>query len=242
MATEEKEGLVVQIEGEMSRQLATGDAVNKLLATVFKGFNEANMRAAMFEGMLRGFKFQDFLNKNVYALQYGTGYSLITSIDLARKIGMRSGVIGVGAPIYEVEQVDGKEDMSCTITVKRRVGQDIGEYMAKVYLSEFSTGKNQWLSKKRMMIAKVAEMHALRKACPEELEKLYTAEEFDKKPDGGMPETDIKATEMKLRFAKTMDELKEVWSGLTPDERRAEGAKDFLDNRKVEIEKNNKAK
>ncbi len=135
------------------------------------------MRQAIMEGMIRGFSLKDFFERNVYAIPYGQNYSLVTSVDFCRKRGMKGGVVGVSRPEYT--EVDGKIE-SCTVTVKKKIDNYIGEFSATVYFSEYNTGKNQWLSKPRTMIAKVAEMHALRKACPDELSNSYIEEEFDK--------------------------------------------------------------
>lgn len=164
------------INTEINRELANKAVGAALLATTFKGLNATSMKQAIMEGMIRGFLFKDFLEKNVYAIPHGTGYSLVTSIDYSRKRGMRSGIVGKSAPTYE-EDKDGKIT-SCTITVKRMVDGHIGDYTATVYMAEYSTGKNLWITKPRTMLAKVAEMHALRMACPEELSQAYIAEEF----------------------------------------------------------------
>lgn len=172
------------INAEISRELANEAVGRALLATTFKGLNATSMRQAIMEGMIRGFTFKDFLEKNVYAIPYGNGYSLITSIDYARKKGMRAGIVGKNAPIFEM---DGGHIISCSVTVKRRVKQDIGEYTATVYFDEYTTGKNLWTSKPRTMIAKVAEMHALRMACPEELSQTYTEEEMESEAEKAAP-------------------------------------------------------
>lgn len=176
----EKNISLVALNKELNSQLAEPSIIKALLATTFKGLSEQSMRQAALEGMLRGFKFQDFLKKNVYAIPYGGGYSLVTSIDYARKIGMKSGVVGKSAPIFEMED---SNIVSCTITIKRKVSGSIGEFTDTVYFDEYTTGKNLWVSKPRTMIAKVAEMHALRMACPEEMSQIYTQEEFDKEAD-----------------------------------------------------------
>lgn len=168
---------IVALNKEISEELKDPAIGRALLNTTFKGLSEPSMRQAIFEGMMRGFKFKDFLVRNVYAIPFKDGYSLVTSIDYARKIGMKSGVVGKSAPAFDF---DGKKLNSCTITVKRRVGQDIGEYTATVFYDEYSTGRNLWTSKPRTMLAKVAESHALRMACPEELAKVYTEEELKK--------------------------------------------------------------
>jgi hypothetical protein len=165
------------ITKEINNELEKIEIQKVLLSTTFKGLSIASMKTAMFEGMSRGFTFKDFLEKNVYAIPFKDNYSLITSIDYARKIGMRSGIVGVSAPTYEEKE---GQIINCSVTVKRKVGEYVGEYTAMVYFSEYSTGYNLWKTKPRTMIAKVAEMHALRKACPEELSQAYVEEEMEK--------------------------------------------------------------
>lgn len=197
----------LQIINEKINKELTTETSRALLATTFKGLTPVVMKQAIMEGMLRGFDFKDFLEKNVYAIPFSGGYSLITSVDYARKIGMRSGVVGISEPIYEEND---KGIVSCTITVKRKVEDTIGEYTAKVYFAEYTTGRNLWTSKPRTMIAKVAEMHALRKACPEELSQAYTEEEMVKET---VPPTQEITDEIKAKVenSKTEEELKAVW-------------------------------
>lgn len=171
-----KETQVEIINKEINRELSNNDVARALLATTFKGLDAVKMKQAITEGMIRGFTFNNFLQKDVYAVPFGQAYSLVTSIDYARKIGMRSGIVGKDAPIYEMNE-DGKAIISCTVTVHKKTGNYVGDFSATVYFSEFSTGANLWKSKPRVMIAKVAEMHALRMACPEEFAKQYIEEE-----------------------------------------------------------------
>lgn len=172
----EKNSQIEAINAEISRELVNEAVGRALLATTFKKLNATSMRQAIMEGMIRGFKFKDFLEKNVYAIPFKDGYSLVTSIDYARKRGMRAGIVGKNAPLFEM---DGKSPISCTVTVKRKIGDYVGEYTATVYFDEYTTRMNLWLTKPRTMLAKVAEMHALRMACPEELSQTYTEEEMD---------------------------------------------------------------
>lgn len=193
---------------EMNQQLANPQVRKALLETTFKGLDELNMKKAIVEGMIRGFNFKDFLEKNIYAVKFGNAYSLVTSIDYARKLGARSGVCGITEPIYEM---DGNTIISCAVTVKKVVNGIVGEFTAKVYFSEYTTGRNLWATKPRTMIAKVAEMHALRKACPEELSQAYTEEEIVKESfvsAGPEVSDDLKE---KIENAKTVSELKTIW-------------------------------
>lgn len=207
------ESKVAVIKEEINKQLGDTETLKSLLDTTFKGLEAPVAKRAMLEGMLRGFSFQDFLERNVYAIPYSSGYSLVTSVDYSRKIGMRSGVIGVGEPVYGMKE-NGKDIEWCSVTVKRRVGQDIGEFTAKVYFDEYSTGKNLWLSKKRTMLAKVAEQHAYRKACPEELAQSYVEEELERETTKEVPAIDVTAYVEKLRSSKTIESLEIAWADM----------------------------
>ncbi len=197
---------LILIKQEINKQIADKEVFGTLLSTTFKGLEAQVAKRAMLEGMMRGFNFNDFLEKNVYAIPFKNTYSLVSSIDYARKIGMRSGVVGVSAPIYEIENGD---VISCTITVKRKISDYIGEYSATVYFNEYNTGFNLWKSKPKTMLAKVAEMHALRKACPEELSQVYVEEDYQKET----PETDLldEGIKTKVANAKTLEELKTIY-------------------------------
>src|SRR3981189_3634379 len=171
---------LVEIQKEVTTELANKETLKTLVATTFKGLNAAVVPQAIVEGMIRGFTFKDFLERNIYAIPFKEGYGLVTSIDWARKIGMRSGVMGKSAPSFET---DGDKVVSCTITIKRKVGDEVGEFTDTAYFVEYyRPGRNSypslWDSKPRTMIAKVAEMHALRMACPEELAQSYVEEEM----------------------------------------------------------------
>lgn len=222
---------------EIAREIASADVRKALLQTTFKGLSEIAMRQAMFEGMMRGYTFKDFLEKNVYAIPFKGGYSLITSIDRARKIGMRSGVVGSSEPIFEEKD---KKIGSCSITIKRKVADYIGDYSAKVYFDEyFKEGKNGypslWERKPHTMIAKVAEMHALRKACPEELAQEYIEEEMQREATVVVQEVNMSDWETKLRGCKKIEEIKSVWASMPQQAKgKLKGLKDEL---KVGLEK-----
>lgn len=204
------------IKSQVELELANQENVAILVATTFKGLTQDTMKRAMIEGMMRGFNFKDFLEKNIYAIPFSGGYSLVTSIDHARKIGMRSGVCGKSAPSFE--EKDGKV-ISCTVTVKRKINEYVGDFTATVYFSEYNTGKNTWATKPRTMIAKVAEMHALRMACPEEMAQMYSEEEMEKEVTRTV--LDVEALETKIRAVADIEELKRVWSAL-PAEAKTE--------------------
>ena len=205
---------LLAIQDEIKKELGNKKVMDALVATTFKGLSIPNVYLAIQEGMVRGFTFKDFLEKNVYAIPFSNKYSLVTSIDYARKLGMRSGVVGKSEPTFTDK--DGKI-VTCSVTIKRKVGEHIGDYTATVYFDEYTTNRNLWLTKPRTMISKVAEMHALRMACPEELSQLY----LDAEKDEIQKELDVTPYKEKLEAVKTLVELKVVWSAL-PVEAKAE--------------------
>lgn len=219
---------LIKIKEEINASIGDKETFASLLATTFKGLSPQNAKKAMFEGMMRGFKFVDFLKKNVYAIGYGQVYSLVTSIDYARKIGARSGVTGKDEPIY-VDDKDGAI-ITCSVTIHKTTNGVTGKFTALVYFKEYTTGKNLWSSKPRTMIAKVAEMHALRMACPEELAQAYVEEEMSKEVE--KPVFDVAPFKIKLEAVKNMTELKAVWSALPIEgKKELESIKTILKNK-----------
>ena len=217
------------ITADINRQLADPKVATALLETTFKNLTPDNMKKAIMEGMIRGFTFKDFLEKNIYAIKYGNGYSLVTSIDNNRKIGMKSGIIGTDAPIYEMTEEKTASGIpkpeSCTITVKRMINGHVGEFTAQVYFDEYyKEGKtfdgkytpSMWDMKPRTMIAKVAEMHALRKACPEELAQSYLEEELAKDKPIEAPVIDVDAHKRRFDDVTSLKDLETVWITLPP--------------------------
>jgi hypothetical protein len=219
---------ITTITADINRQLADPKVANALLENTFKNFTVDNMKKAIMEGVIRGFTFKDFLEKKVYAIKYGDGYSLVTSIDHNRVIGMRSGVVGISAPTFTMTDEKTVSNIpkpeSCSITVKKKVGSTVGEFTAEVYFDEYyKAGKtydgkytpSMWDQKPRTMIAKVAEMHALRKACQEELAQAYVEEEMQKENFPAIEPTFDPAPHM-LRFddVQTLTDLQNVWASM----------------------------
>lgn len=213
--------VVAEVHREVEMQLANKEVVKSLVETTFKGLKPDVMKQAMVEGMLRGFKFKDFLEKQVYAVPFGEGYALVTSIDRFRRIAAQHGQVGKGEPVFETTPDGGI--VACSVTVKRKVGADIADFTAKVYFAEYRSKKPIWESKPRTMIAKVAEAHALRMAFPEELSQEYVSEEFDQKekPATEAPKVDVESYKKRLEGVESYDELLKVWSALPIEAKNA---------------------
>jgi hypothetical protein len=222
MTTTKPESTVALIKAEINRELADPETMKSLLEVTFKGLEAPVMKRALLEGRMRGFEFKDFLEKKVYAIPYSGSYSLVASIDHFRKVGSRAGVVGVKKPEFVME-VDGKRPVSCSVTVQKRFADGyIGDFTAEVDFTEYSTGKNLWTSKPKTMIAKVAEMHALRKACPEELAQVYVEEEFEKREEPiKIPAINLDALRPMLKECKTIEELDRAWADIPGDAKGA---------------------
>lgn len=212
----EKSKNLVEIKEQINKLVGDNETFNSLVATTFKGLEPNLVKRAILEGMMRGFKFDDFLEKNVYAIPFrvkgAPSYNLVTSIDYARKLGSRSGIVGKSAPDFD-EDTEGNI-LCCTVTVKKKIDETVGEFTATVFFDEYTTKERLWLSKPRTMIAKVAEMHALRMACPEELAKSYLEEEFENenKVVETQPEFDVEPYRKLLSATQNLEELKKVWA------------------------------
>lgn len=139
--------------------------------------------------------------------------------DYSRKIGAKSGIVGVDAPKY-VE--DGGGVVSCSVTVKKRFPDGyVGDFTAEPDFKEYSTGKNLWATKPKTMIAKVAEMHALRKACPEELSQSFVEEELAR-ADAAVTVPAFDTAQLAqytawIKDCKTKEELERVWADIPGD-------------------------
>ena len=225
-----QKSIVATIHEEVNRQLANEEVLNSLIATTFNGLTPYLTKQAIVEGMMRGFKFENFLKKDVYAIPFKNKYSLITSIDYSRKIGMRSGIVGKKAPIYTYK-ADGSID-TCEVTVLKKIEEYVGEFTSLIYFDEYykkpikKNGvliKSLWDTKPRTMIAKVAEMHALRMACPEELAQAYIEEEIGKEEieERAIIIDIVEQTKQEMEAAQSEEDLKKIW-GNCPNDIKAE--------------------
>lgn len=130
--------------------------------------------------------------KDVHIIKYGNAPAqLITSKDVFSKRananpnyeGFEAGVVVLsngqivhreGSAVYKAanEQLLGGW---CKVFVKGK-----HPFYDEVTLDEYSTGKSNWLKMPATMIRKVAYVHCLREAFPEDFQGLYTPEEMGK--------------------------------------------------------------
>lgn len=215
------------------------EVFNALAKNTFKGLDVVNIPQALLEGMMRGYSIKDFMTKKIYATPFWNGkerkqdYALVQSIADVRTIAMKSGQSGKSKPEYAEKD---NKILSCAVTVWKKDGDERG-YTAEVYFDEYEKppyktkdGKEipgMWQTKPRTMIAKVAEMHALRMAFPEQLSDAYIEEEFDKEnvvhiePDADFIDIEVMENTMfEFEECKTVDELKKVFASLSPEMRK----------------------
>jgi phage recombination protein Bet len=172
----------------------------------------------------------DALSRQIYCIHrntklpngsYGKKMTIQTSIDGFRVIAERSGTYaGQSEPVFTYNS-DGQL-MSCKISVFRFKG-DI-RYEAAVgiaYWDEYvQTDKNGnpiglWGSKPRIMLAKVCESIALRKAFPQDLSGLYTGdempEEVSEKPFYIKAHPTVEDLEMAIDLCLSVQELRDLY-------------------------------
>lgn len=121
----------------------------------------------------------DALSRQIYCIHRGSKMTIQTSIDGFRVIAERSGsYAGQDEPIFE-EGANGTP-IKCTVKVNRFApnGQKYCAGVGVAYWAEYAQNTPLWGKMKHTMLAKCAEALALRKAFPQDLSGLYTAEEM----------------------------------------------------------------
>lgn len=136
---------------------------------------------------------QAYLKRKVLRYDDGrteTKYVPIISIDAARMLADKTGRYAPGSQPTTYETM-GQNLVSATVSVAmyHAASSTWREFSETAYMHEFaqyywSGGQKKlqrmWESMPRVMLAKVAEMRALRRAFPEALNGLYAEEEWDK--------------------------------------------------------------
>lgn len=185
--------------------------------------NDNELKLFLYQAQRTGL---DPLTRQIYCIHRGGKMTIQTSIDGFRVIAERSGeYAGQDEPIYTEE--NGKL-ISCKITVYKFRG-DV-RYPASVgvaYLLEYAQATPIWNKMPRVMLAKVAEALALRKAFPQDLSGLYTSDEMADAPvkDVSPANSFFKEPEGQMKNLSNIasDELKE-----SAEEQRIYKLKDAL--------------
>jgi phage recombination protein Bet len=120
----------------------------------------------------------DPLARQIYCIKRGGKATIQTGIDGYRLIADRTGVYaGNDDPRFEGDE-DG-HPLKATVTVWKLVGGQRCGFTATARWSEYKAEGPMWGRMPYLMLGKVAEALALRKAFPADLSGLYTDEEMD---------------------------------------------------------------
>jgi phage recombination protein Bet len=154
----------------------TDDQVALIKKQIAPNANEMELKLFLYQCQRTGL---DPLTRQIYCIHRGGKMTIQTSIDGFRVIAERSGDYGgQDEPIYTYD--DKGVLLSCKVTVYRFRG-DV-RYPAATAVAHFKeyypNPINLQKSMPHVMIAKIAEALALRKAYPQDLSGLYTGDEM----------------------------------------------------------------
>lgn len=156
------------------------EQVELMKRTVAKGATDDEFRMFLHQAKKSGL---DPLAKQIYFVKRGTLGTIQTGIDGFRVIAQRSNEYA-GQDEPKLVEENGKL-ISCAVGVYKFAPS--GErYLASVgvaYYSEYIGQTPLWTKMPRAMLSKCAEALALRKAFPQDLSGIYTAEEMDQAED-----------------------------------------------------------
>ncbi len=178
---------LARYESDGTEVVITDDDIRNVLC---KNANVTDVEMRMFIELCRAQQLNPFI-REAYLIKYGNNpATIVTGKDVFTKRAFRNPRFrGMEAGVTVVNR-EGR--------VERREGSMVGKQTEKlvggwcrvhvdgykvpifdeVAFSEYSTGKSNWLSKPATMIRKVAMVHALREAFPEEFQGLYDESEM----------------------------------------------------------------
>ncbi len=153
------------------------DQVNLIKSLIAKDCNNDELNLFLYQCKRTGL---DPLTRQIYCIKRAGRMTIQTSIDGFRVIAERSGsYAGQDEPIWEDEN---GVPVKCTVKVYRfsSDGQRYAAGVGTAYFKEYYPNPmNLQKTMPHMMIAKVAEALALRKAYPQDLSGLYTGDEME---------------------------------------------------------------
>ncbi len=148
------------------------------------------------------------LRREIYAMKRGGQMSIICGIDGLRKMAQATGEYrGQQVPVYcgpsgEWTEVwtDSKPPVAAKVTVIKKDGTAVSAVALWV---EFAQNSPTWKKMPTVMLSKVAESQALRKAFPAQLSAVYEQAEMEKP-------VDVFVAISRMEQCHSMDELLEV--------------------------------
>lgn len=182
----------------------TPENVSLIRETYAKGLNDQQFNLYLAICFSRGF---NPMANHIYGFISQGKVVTCTGIDGLRSLADSSGCyFGSSTPFYEYNH-DGSLK-SCTVTVKKLVKGQIGEFSAIIYLDEFKNSNPNWKTKEKHMSAIRAESHALRKGFPEKLSGIYLKDEVEDE-DFIIVKEKKKSIKKEVIIEKSKEELEE---------------------------------
>lgn len=195
----------------------TGEQVDLIKRTVAKGATDDELKLFLYR--CRNLELDPLKPGQIYFIKYGTSPgTVVVGIDGFRARAARTGRLS-GIKRGALYDVNGK-----LVGAWAEVYRNDWQHPAReeVPLSEYNTGKSQWVKMPETMIKKVAECAALRMAFPDDLGGLYSPEEMDQAAEHQAPAREAAPKALPANDAKAaikeFFELYEVMSAtLGPD-------------------------
>lgn len=177
-----------QPRNQLSRLDFSGEQLELIRRTVAAGATDDELAMFLHQCRKTGL---DPLARQIYCIvrktRDGQKATIQTGIDGYRLIAERTGqYAGSDKPVFEDWEV--ADLRSATVTVWKLFNGERVPFTATAYWSEFYPGQGQytgmWDKMPRLMLAKVAESQALRKAFPADLSGVYVEEEMHQAIEG----------------------------------------------------------
>ncbi len=166
----------------------TEEQVELVRSTIARDATSAEMRLFLYDCQRQGVH---PLDKLIHFTKRGGRYVPITSIDfMRRQAGSTGAYAGADDGVFTGEP--GKAGFSCKVVVYRLVQGVRCDWSATARWEEYYPGDAQgqmWRKMPHVMLAKVAEALALRKAFADVLHGLYTREEMDQAQEKPVKDT-----------------------------------------------------
>jgi phage recombination protein Bet len=174
---------LVQYETAPTAAVVTDEQIELIKRTVAKDATQAELQLYLYDCQRHGVHPLDRL---LHFTKRSGKYTPITSIDLLRSRAADTGdLAGIDDPQYQGEPM--APDFRATVTVWRIVQGQRCPFTATARWSEYKPGENDFMWRKMpyLMLGKVSEALALRKAFPRQLSGLYAREEMDQAGNSG---------------------------------------------------------
>lgn len=182
---------------EIIKQEYSNDQIQLITNTVAKGATTDELKLFLYTAQRTGL---DPLTRQIHFVKRAGQMTIQTGIDGYRAIASRTGELaGIDDPIYEEAN---NRPIKATVSVYRMVQGQRVAFTASARWSEYAPQGGQgfmWQKMPYLMLGKVAESLALRKAFPLDLSGLYTQEEMAQADD------EVKHTEAEVVTTPTIN-------------------------------------